>query len=343
MPLSLLVTTAHTEAMDRRDLASIVECAGLAPSVHNTQPWAFHTRPYEIDVRAERSRGLDVLDPSGRQMFISCGAAVEFARTAVHALGRECAVTLLPSNDDPDLVARLSFGGRRPETEQDSGMVDAILRRFTDRGEYAPAALAPTLVAELVKGVDERGGWLKVITEPGDRVAVIQALTAAEAAEAADPAYRDELAAWVRVGKGPDGIPTSALEIDTSPGVVNEVPLRDFTGRNQHPLPGGEGPAPAVERDTLILIGTTGDTPTDWLRAGQALGWLLLRLTVANVSSQPLGQVLDLETVRLRLSRQLGFLGHIQFLVRTGIGHGLPVTSRRGTLDTADLDSAILR
>jgi hypothetical protein len=36
---------------------------------------------------------------------------------------------------------------------------------------------------------------------------VIQALTSAEETTTADPAYRKELADWLRVETGPDGIP----------------------------------------------------------------------------------------------------------------------------------------
>ena len=319
--------------MERRDLASIVECAGLAPSVHNTQPWTFLTSPDEIVVRAERRRGprrsRPVRPTTVDQLWGGRGVLPE---QLFHALGHECAITILPDDNDSDLIARLSFGERRPETEQDAAMVASITRRFTDRGSYTPVDLAPGLILELDHGIDARGGWLKVINDPADRVAVIQALTAAEDAEATDPAYRTELDTWVRAAKGVDGIPVAALDAGGSTNSVNEVPLRDFTGHNQHPHPGGDGPPPTVERDTLIAIGTSSDTPRDWVNAGQAVGWLLLRLTLANISTQPLGQALDIESVRQRLAGELGLLGHIQFLVRTGLGHGSPTTGRREPL-----------
>jgi hypothetical protein len=110
---------------------------------------------------------------------------------------------------------------------------------------------------------------------------------------------------------------------------VSDVPLRDFSGANDHPRPGGYGPPPPVERDTLLLLGTPDESPHAWLAAGRALGWLLLRLTAAGLSSQPLGQAVDVDSTRVRLAAQLGVIGHVQFLLRTGHGHGAPTTGRR--------------
>lgn len=315
--------------MDPEDLRTVIECAELAPSVHNTQPWTWRISGSTVEVRADRDRGLAVLDPRGRELTISCGAAIEFAYAAVRGLGWECAVQLLPDPADADLLATLQIGARRPAEPEERELYEAIPRRYTDRGTYEPAALTDDLGEILHHGVSTRGAWLRVLDHDGDRLAVIQALTNAESAETADPAYREELAAWLRVGSSPDGIPVAALGDVTESGRVTDVPLRDFTGAGQHPQPGGDAPPPSVERDTLLLIGTHDETALAWVQAGQALGWLLLRLTVAGLSSQPLGQALDVESSRSRLAQQIGLLGHVQFLLRTGHGHGAPTTGRR--------------
>jgi nitroreductase len=313
--------------MDRDDLSTIVECAKLAPSVHNTQPWSFTATGDTVDIRADRRRGLPVLDPDGRELTVSCGAAVEFGYLAVRGLGRDCDVRLLPDPADPDLLATLMIGAALPTDDDERALVEAIPRRYTDRGTYDVTEVATELLTSLERGVEDRGVWLSSLDRDGDRLAVIQALTSAEAAIAADPAYRKELADWLRPQTGPDGIPLAALG-DASPATVSDVPLRDFSGEG-HRHPGGEGPPPTVERDTLLLIGSDRDDVLSWLQAGRALGWLLLRLTIAGLSSQPLGQALDVETSRSRLAAELGVVGHVQFLLRTGKGHGQPTTGRR--------------
>jgi hypothetical protein len=314
--------------MKPEDLNTVVTYAALAPSVLNTQPWTFSAENDLVEVRADRRRALAVLDPQGRELTVSCGAAIEFARLAVRGLGWECAVEPLPLVDDPDLLARLSIGAMRPATPQERELVEAIPRRYTDRGAYDPTPIAPALIAELVRGVSGRGAWVRVLDHAGDRTAVIRALSHAEAAESADPAYRAELHRWMRTGGAPDGIPLGT-DGSAEPDSVNDVPTRDFTGANEHPRPGGDGPPPDVERDLLVMIGTSGDDPISWINAGRALGWLLLRLTAAGLSSQPLGQALDIEAYRQRLATEIGLIGHVQFLLRIGVGHGHPTTGRR--------------
>ena len=314
--------------MDSDTLLTVVGCAELAPSVHNTQPWTFTAHGDAIEVCAERSRQLRVLDPAGRDLAISCGAAIEFAELAVRALGSDCTVSLLPDPDDPDLLAVLEVADRGMPDEDAKVLAEAMPMRYTDRGPYDATPVPAELISFLASGVLERGAWLRVLDREGDRLAVIQALAAAEAAEATNPDYRNELATWIRGQTGPDGIPTAALG-GVESNVVTDVPRRDFTGANLHPHPADFDEPPRVERDTLLMLGTDADTELDWLRAGRALGWLLLSLTVAGLSSQPLGQALDIEATRTRLERELGVISHIQLLLRIGRGHGQPTTGRR--------------
>lgn len=62
-----------------------VERASLAPSVHNTQPWHFVVRPDVLELHDESDRQLRALDPTGRQLVISCGCALFNARVALAA------------------------------------------------------------------------------------------------------------------------------------------------------------------------------------------------------------------------------------------------------------------
>src|SRR6476659_2579392 len=79
--------------------------ATLAPSIHNTQPWRFVLRPGVLDVYADRSRQLLVLDPTGRQLHLSVGCAVFNARVSLAASGVSPAVRRLPDPAPPTLLA----------------------------------------------------------------------------------------------------------------------------------------------------------------------------------------------------------------------------------------------
>jgi nitroreductase len=319
--------------MDDSDLRLVVDCATLAPSVHNTQPWQFLADGDDIVVRADRSRGLTYLDPTSRQLHVSCGAAVEFARLAVRDLGRQCGVALLPDSDDVDLLARLTIGAEEAPTDDERALAEAMPRRFTDRTAYDGRPVPADLLAEARGVATSLGVWLRVVTDPAERTTIAATLSDAESAEAADPEYAAELAAWTRDRSEPDGVPVEATSREWPASVVDDMPLRDFTGHAAHPHAGGEDMPPVVVRDTLVLLGTEGDAAADWLATGRALAWLLLRAASAGVSSQPLGPAIDQHAARSRLRRELRLVGHPQFLLRMGYGSGRPRAGRRDAAD----------
>ena len=86
--------------------------AVLAPSIHNTQPWRFVLRPGSLDLYSDPQRAVPVVDPSGRQRAISCGAALFGARVALAAAQFDVVTSLLPDPTDRDLLASITVVGR---------------------------------------------------------------------------------------------------------------------------------------------------------------------------------------------------------------------------------------
>ncbi|HVU72206.1 MAG TPA: hypothetical protein VHE83_04535, partial [Mycobacteriales bacterium] len=75
-----------------QDEALLLAAAGharLAPSVHNTQPWSFHLRNGAMELHSDPARALGALDPTGREMTMSCGAALAQLRLALSAQGAQ--------------------------------------------------------------------------------------------------------------------------------------------------------------------------------------------------------------------------------------------------------------
>ena len=279
--------------MDIEQLRTITQFAALAPSVHNTQPWRFTADDHSIEVRADVERMLDVLDPNARQLHISCGIAIEFARLAVRALGRDCVVRLLPQPEgEPTLLATLTVGHPMPTTPAERALIDAIPRRYTDRGQYDATLIAPGVLARMRDVAAERGSWLRVLDRPGDRTTAAMLLPRRRRSRQADPATaRSSPPGGVRSGARRCSRPGAARPWERP--VVSDVPLRDFVERAPRLSPADLEVPPAVERDTLVLIGSDEDTPVGWLRTGRALALVLLTLTDAGATSQPLGPVVD--------------------------------------------------
>ena len=89
----------------RRALERAVDCAARAPSVRTTEPWRFELSPDRLVIRADRTRQLTTLDPTGRELVQSVGAALFNARVALAARGWAAEIDRLPVQDDPDVLA----------------------------------------------------------------------------------------------------------------------------------------------------------------------------------------------------------------------------------------------
>jgi hypothetical protein len=146
---------AAAEPLAPKQVACLaVAAAVMAPSVHNTQPWWFSDDQREISVHADLERRLDVADPSGREMLISCGAALFNIRVALRHLGYVPAVSIPPELDRPGLVARVRWGERVPAVEYEEQLFAEVERRRTHRDTFPPdplpAGLLPVLCEEAV-------------------------------------------------------------------------------------------------------------------------------------------------------------------------------------------------
>src|SRR6516225_4656544 len=108
----------------------LIATAARAPSVHNTQPWRFRAGRYVIEMYADQRRKLRA-DPAGREMLISCGAALFGLRLAIRSLGYLPVTELLPDPARLRLLARMSIGAAAPTNGLERQMLDAVPHRHT--------------------------------------------------------------------------------------------------------------------------------------------------------------------------------------------------------------------
>jgi nitroreductase len=284
-------------------LSTCLRAAAAAPSIHNTQPWLFHVtgaadddlRGARIDVRVDRRRQLGVLDPDGREMFVSVGAALFNLRVALAAAGYGTTVHRTPKAE-PDVAARVLVGDAEEPSGAALALNAAIPRRHTNRRPFADRQV-PYGTMEELRGAATAEHASLLDVGPELRDAVLGLTRSAEQRMRQDPAYLRELAAWTNpssVGRA-DGMPRHVL----GPRVKNAaLPLRD--------LGLGLGlPTSIVEFEAdpaLVLLYTPDDTVTDWLRAGEALQRIWLTATVRDLAVTPMSQLTEISALRALLS-----------------------------------------
>ena len=303
----------------------LITAAARAPSVHNTQPWLFRAGTDAIELRSDPRRKLRT-DPSGREMLISCGAAVFGLRLAVRSLGYLPVTQLLPDPARLRLLARVSIGAAAPANGLERQMLDAVPRRHTHRGPFAPGPLPPGLLAGLQHDALAEGATL-VLVAGGLAYDRLERITAAAARRGdLSPRARAEIRRWTRTAASTarDGIPATALASSTG-RPRGRLPQRDFDlGRGIARLPCGGASPPA----TAVLL-TPGDRRADWLRAGQALHRLLLHAAsqwvFASLHTQPLEDAAARDLIR----SQLTLPGYPQMLLQLGPASTTSPTARR--------------
>src|SRR6266571_62881 len=247
-----------------RTVTAMLATASRAPSVHNTQPWRFAVGWHAIDLYADPERKL-AQDRDGREMLISCGAALFGLRLAVRGLGYLPAVRLFPDRAQPALLARVALGPQAPATAAERRMLVALPHRHTHRGAFDPGPLPAGLLPGLQHNALAEGVTLALVETPGRYGKLADLAAEAARMRAHSAGARAEIRRWSRTPGSPsrDGVPAAAA----GPGRLAQ---RDFDlGRHCGllPAPGPDEPPPAA---TAVLV-TAGDSRLDWLRAGQAL------------------------------------------------------------------------
>ena len=286
-------------------LRGIVDLARLAPSIHNSQPWAWTGGDGTLQLWADRSRALPATDPVGRHLHVSCGTALHHAVVVAHALGLRTEVTRLPDPTTPDLLAQLSLTTAWPAGS--SSALEAIRERCTDVRRFTAWPVPPERVARLARSASGPGAAAVPVLEPVDRLRVERLVERARVALLEDPAICAETTRWSN--EGHDVVPPAEYRGDMSVRVS----------------------------DGVVVLATAEDDPAAWLATGEALCRLWLDATLQGLSLVPLSGVVEHPPSRSDLVRQLPVhLPHPQLLVRLGwqtIGRSTLARPRRRPLD----------
>ncbi len=314
------------EADPDERLVHAVRTAVLAPSVFNTQPWAFRARGGgAIDLLADRSRQLPALDPDGRLLMVSCGAALLLLRVGAARLGLRLHVRPLPDFGRPDLLATAEIAAGPPEPGL-VALAPAVAQRRTHRGPFDDRPVPESATAAMAAEAEAEGVGMRQAPE-GLPALVVRATEAL----GADEGVRSDFAAWLRPLREPAGGPV----LDGVPDYAQDEwgPRSYTTGGTDVPLPWPDGRTEndrqkAASAPAALVFATAGDNPFEWFAAGQAHARAVLRATLLGLASSYLLGPVVVPAVRAELAEALG--GRCpQVLLRVGYATPGAPTPRR--------------
>jgi len=314
--------------LDRSSVEAALSVAVRAPSIHNTQPWRWRLEGDRLDLLADRSRQLEVADPDGHSLLVSCGAAAYLTELGLRAAGHQVQVQLLPEPADRDLLAQFTAVGRTEPSEQVTAQVEAALRRRSDRRPFAMRELPEDLIEQLRAASSEPDVWLDFPMQPDQRIDLAVAVSWADRVERDDEEYIAEMNRWVRDPEvhalAPDGVPLDAVpHVPADQPRHTDVPLRDFELglRGQQIIE-----RDVDERPVIAVTFTHFDGPLDHLRAGQAMMRLMVEAELIGLATCPLSQAVDFAAFRTRVQGLMGWIGYPQIMLRVGYPGG-PATA----------------
>ncbi|WP_442305852.1 Acg family FMN-binding oxidoreductase [Streptomyces sp. 2RAF24] len=335
---------SSTLPLTRPLVTELVEDAVTAPSMHNAQPWRFVHRPGTdtVELYGDPARGMPREDPDHRALHLGCGAALFGLRVGAAHHGLHAAARLLPDPGNPWHLADVDL--REPASEdgeEDLAVFRPALRerhtsRFPFTEERIPAELLDGLSAEAV-----REGCRLVVPGAWHTDTVLGLVHASELFEAASMSVRAEIAAWTRTGTAGEGtagdgtagegIPAYAMgprQYDVTSPVRDFDPSRRVAARTS---------ATFEKEPQIALLGTTGDTPREWLAAGQAMQRILLRATLDGLSASLMSQPLEWPELRSLARDPESTMGFVHMVLRLGYGPRGRATPRRPVSEVLDI------
>jgi hypothetical protein len=283
-----------------------------------------------VELLADEARRLRATDQDGRDLMLSCGAALHHLRVALAAAGVDTTVHRLPDPARPDLLATIDLHpGSGRHSGVDPEQAAAIPVRRTDRRRFDGWAVPEGVTTQFVQHAGAQGAILRVVTDGMALHTLYAAIRAAAAEHAEDAVVEAELIAWTGLHGTDAGIPAANIPV---PGKRSEgPPERRFADAELT-----ERGAVAPDSATLLVIGTSSDDRLSQLRAGEAASAVLLQAALAGMSSSPLTEPLEVARTRAVVADEVldGTLSP-QMVIRVGwpSGAGTVPRSPRRALD----------
>ena len=211
----------------------------------NTQPWSWRVTADRIDLYADWTRRLPTADPDGRNLMISCGAALHHAQVVAAALGFDTTVVRGPDPAHPRLLATLTLTPAEPGPDA-AAVLRALELRSTMRQRFTDWPIPDERLAKVAASVTQVGVLGVALTDVGDRfrveMLVSRALTRQASEERSGPVLdphageedirigsdgllvlatvTDDRATWLRTGEA-----LSALWLHATADGLSVIPL----------------------------------------------------------------------------------------------------------------------
>lgn len=307
-------------------LRELVRCATLAPSSHNTQCWKFQLEDRSISILPDFSRRCRAVDPDDHHLFISIGCATENLLHAALANGLHGNVVF---DDSAGKVLKVVL---EPAKAIETNLFKAIPERQSTRVEYDGKPISASELALLEKAGQGNGVRIILLTDREAMEKVLEYVVQGNTAQMSDPAFVEELKAWIRFStddalRSGDGLYAAASGNPSVPSWLGNLLFGLFFTPNAE----NDKYAKHLRSSAGIAVFVSErENPAQWIEVGRCYERFALQATALGIRNAMLNQPVEVSTLRPQFATFLDVGGHRpDLVVRFGRGPKLPPSLRR--------------
>ncbi|MBU0661500.1 nitroreductase family protein [Patescibacteria group bacterium] len=249
----------------------IISLALLAPSSHNSQPWAFSISGNTVILSPDQTRVLPISDPDQTLLWITFGCVLENISIASDYLGLNVEI-----EDDISNNIVCTFIEKNIQ-EKTSNLALYIAKRKTNRSMYESNMPNIDFIKNMIQRTE--GVGIKVVKDKEKKRSLSHELFASRYRAFADKAFRKEMSQYKRnnLTKKYTGIPGATMGFPTllsffAPYVIRLVNVMRFIKKKELQL---------LDNDTplLVCIGGNNTSKKECINIGRAVQRILLEAT----------------------------------------------------------------
>jgi len=307
----------------KEQLDYLLRLALLAPVSRETQEWAFCTTGGGVEVYADYSRRMPLIDPHDRELLMSVGAAITRFRVTAACHGFDLSVSYTPGREQCVPVAYLAVRPARTSDESLTALSPSIRSQHTTPGWTFLRQRSPSATLE-EEPIDPAAvqSICDILDRFPERLHLASPQPRHRAAQLIDFASRGRQSSIAGRAESSNSIPTGVDELRAgeSAGLASLIagpwlsrpldPSEVPTSRNVRPHE-----QPVRSAPTLILL-TSEDDRASLIQSGEILERLLLVVTTAGLRYSLFNHPIELEELLEKARIPAASKGQPQVLVR---------------------------
>lgn len=304
----------------------LVRYATLAASSHNTQCWKFRIEEHAVSILPDLSRRCPAVDPDDHHLFVSLGCAAENLYQAAQANGLK-ADLLFDAAADGAVRAALA-----PTRAVASPLYQAIPKRQCTRAEFDAQPLAGTELKLLEQAGTGSGVRVLLLTDKAAMESVLEYVVQGNTAQMDDPAFVEELKAWIRFSddeavRTGDGLFSRTSGNPAVPRWLGSPLFKLFFRAKSE----NDKYARHIRSSSGIAVFVSeANDKAHWVETGRCYQRFALQATALGIRNAFLNQAVEVSALRPQFAQSLALGSHRpDLVVRFGRGPEMPRSLRR--------------